>query len=481
MGNVEFGIPVLLKRLTDELNKRQCRCFYFTIPNGKGIDGDEELYHKLEINAVRFDLIKDKSMKYNEYQLYSKVEMNDMIKLNRELELMKNGLDKTEIYKHEVRSYLECIREADERYRIDMFIVWSMRFRERIIYQYARKHNIPIYIFEHGYFRPFTLTVDTEGINFENSLPRSSEFYLNQIIDEERLKKYLNAPETAIKDARITENYKKICESHSRTKQVKSIPKLSPYISNLSISSLVKIARRAKNKYINQPLTHKRVNYHLNAYNQLSEQMISSGGQYIFVPFQLQTDTQTVLYSPYIKTMLQLVTFMSEAVAEYNDKYQTNLNIVFKPHPMYQIKEPNLNLLDILEVCKKFKNCYMNTSLSTTTLIKDCEFVATINSTVGIEALTQGKKVMTLGQAFYNIDGIVEHVKTPDQLLDGIYRTIHKPRNQTLVNRFLYYIRFNYFSEIFYLHPDAASVERLVNRILNNYETVKQATNLRGE
>ncbi|GIO41963.1 capsular polysaccharide export protein, LipB/KpsS family [Paenibacillus apis] len=469
MGNVEFGIPVLLKRLTDEFNQRQCQCFYFTIPNGKGIDGDKELYNKLEINAIRFNLFnKWNHWKYHEYRLYTEVEIVNMLKLDRDIEKVKTGLDRTGLYKHQVESYLESIREADELFGIDLFIVWSMRLRERTIYQYAKKHNIPIYIFEHGYFRPFTLTVDTEGINFENSLPRSSDFYLKGTFDEERFQKYLTHPEIAVKDKSITTRYREICSAHSRSNGLKGEINLRTYITKLDKKKLANITKRLKNKYIIQPLITKRVDYQIAAYNRLSEEMIALGHQYIFVPFQLQTDTQTVLYSPYIKTMLKLVAIMSEAVAVYNSKYQAKLNVVFKPHPMYKVKEPDLNMLDIIGVCKKYKNCYINTTLSTSTLINSSEFVATINSTVGIEALTQGKKVMTLGQAFYNIEGIVQNVEHPDQLVDSIYNTVHNPRNEELIKHFLYYIRFHYFAEIFYLHPDLASVRRLADRILDN-------------
>jgi len=470
MGNVEFGIPVLLKSLTDEFAKRQCRCFYFSIPYGKGIDGDEELYNKLEINAERFDLSNNKNLwTYHEYKLYSEDEMKDMIRLNLDIARINRGLDRTQQYENEVKSYLEGIREADQHFGIDLFIVWSMRLRERTIYHYARKHNIPIYIFEHGYFRPFTLTVDSRGINYENSLPRSSDFYLNTAYNEERLQQYLLSPETAVKDEQAHKKYREICDTHRLIEDSSKKRKIgSRLINKLKNGSVIYSIERQIKKYTIQTLENRQVNYKLKSCNRISERLISSGEQFIFVPFQLQTDTQTVLFSPYIKTMKTLVVLMSEAVEKYNEKNEANINVVFKPHPLYKIKEPDMNILEILKVCKKYKNSYFNTTISTTNLIDQSYFVATINSTVGIEALTRGKRVMTLGQAFYNIEGITHYVNHQDKLADGIFQTIHKPYNEKLIKHFLYYIRFHYFSEIFYLHPDSASVERLVDRIMNN-------------
>lgn len=426
------------------------------------------------INAERFDLSNNKTQwGYYEYKLYSEGEMNDMIRLNLDIAKINRGLDRTQHYEKEVKSYLEGIREADQQFGIDLFIVWSMRLRERTIYHYAKKHNIPIYIFEHGYFRPFTLTVDSQGINYENSLPRSSDFYLNLAYDEERFRKYLLSPETAVKNEQVHKKYREICDAHRLMHASPTKIKIgSRVISKLKDGSITYSIRRQINKYIIQPLGNIQVDYKLQSCNRISERLISSGEQYIFVPFQLQTDTQTVLFSPYIKTMKTLVVLMSEAVEKYNEMNEAKLKVVFKPHPMYKIKEPDMNMLEILKICEKYKYSYFNTTISTLNLIDRSQFIVTINSTVGIEALTRGKRVMTLGQAFYNIEGITHYVDHPDKLVDGIFQTIHKPYNEKLIRHFLYYIRFHYFSEIFYLHPDSASVERLVDRIMNNYETV---------
>ena len=48
-------------------------------------------------------------------------------------------------------------------------------------------------------------------------------------------------------------------------------------------------------------------------------------------------------------------------------------------------------------------------SANTRELIDGAEAVITVNSTVGLEALTLDRKVITLGEAHYNIDGLVLH------------------------------------------------------------------------
>ena len=73
-------------------------------------------------------------------------------------------------------------------------------------------------------------------------------------------------------------------------------------------------------------------------------------------------------------------------------------------------------------------------------LIKRADIICTINSTVGIEGLIKQKKVVTLGQAFYNIEGLVHHAKNTHQL-NEIFRTIDTLSiNHNLVEKFLDYM-----------------------------------------
>lgn len=461
MGNVEFGIPVLLKRLTEEFSNRQCQCFYFSIPNGKGIDGSKELFEALNIQAQRIDITNSNEHELVEHLNYSQDELEDMLRLI--------PIDKREATIKQVKDYLESIRRSDQEIGIDMLIVWGNRTRERTIYHYAKKHNIPIYIFEHGYFRPFTLTVDSVGINFENSVPRTREFYSNVKFDRQRFDRFLTCPEYAVKDEQVTKEFRMISEKYSNSKSETS-ERLHKQIKKVFREGKIRQAiRRQLSKLVNHIISF-RYKQQLNALNTKTRHFLESGDRFLFVPFQLETDTQTVLFSPYIKTMEELVLLFSDAIDRYNRDYNDNLKVVFKTHPMYTIKEPAMELSRIIATCHANQNIFITNSVGTDDLITKSECVITINSTVGIEALVMNKKVVTLGNAFYNIEGIVNHVKQPSELNDVLYKTLTSEPDWNLVERFLYYIRFHYFSEIFYLNPDKASVKRLVDRILQMRE-----------
>ena len=61
----------------------------------------------------------------------------------------------------------------------------------------------------------------------------------------------------------------------------------------------------------------------------------------------------------------------------------------------------------------------------------------TINSTVGIESLLLGCPVLTLGNAFYNIAGLVAHADSPDELSKLLSSQEDWVYDEELVQRFI--------------------------------------------
>jgi len=457
MGNVEFGIPVLLQKMTNELTQRGHNCYYLSIINGKGIDGDEDLYRKLQICATRIAINEETDFPYKEYANYSEYELKDTL-LNDKINLMTD--QKVLI---QLRTYLENIRSADEKYGIDAFVVWGMRDRERLIQKYALRHNKKIVFLEHGYFRPFTLTVDPQGINYDNVLPREAEFYNNINIDKELIN-FLNIPITALEDKKAKQEYKNIVNKHYGSLRY-TLEKVSLKINGVK-KNWTTIARKAVSYY--QRMRKRQKDNVLLRWNEWrAKKFLESGGAYFFVPFQLKNDTQTLKYSDYIKDMKQFVETIGNAVSEYNKLYGSNIGIIFKTHPMFRIKEPELEIGEIVKICKGLSHAYLVERINTSQLINNSKLVVTINSTVGIEALVRKKPVVTLGKTFYNIEGITFHASTPNEIVSRLAQAMQNEVNWSLVEKFLYYIRFHYFSEIYYLSPDDHSIKQLVDRILD--------------
>lgn len=115
---------------------------------------------------------------------------------------------------------------------------------------------------------------------------------------------------------------------------------------------------------------------------------------YIFVPFQVNTDSQVVLFSPWIRDMYALVQVFEQAAQQLGEQMP---DIIFKPHPAC-----DQNYDAVIRQLDEHKKLHFDSSTPTAVLIQHADAVATINSTVGIEALLLDKKLLVLGQAFYN-------------------------------------------------------------------------------
>jgi|TARA_Y100000296_G_scaffold86525_1_gene126580 capsular polysaccharide export protein len=156
--------------------------------------------------------------------------------------------------------------------------------------------------------------------------------------------------------------------------------------------------------------------------------------RFIFVPFQVDSDIQIVEYSPWIHNMKQFYNTVVELKRVYGEKIP---KIVIKEHPSSVNDYSFLHTIgdDII-----FRN-----SVSTQDLIERSELVITINSSVGLEAILLNKPVIALGNAFYNIDGLVDVAEDFPQLIKAC-ENYQKPL-EPLRSNFLSYLYNEYYVE----------------------------------
>lgn len=128
---------------------------------------------------------------------------------------------------------------------------------------------------------------------------------------------------------------------------------------------------------------------------------------YIFVPFQVPSDMQILALSPWIADMKHLYNEVLGLAKKFED-----LHFVIKEHPSFP--------LSIQGSVEKHPRIHFRNHRITRELIEGSDAVLTVNSTVGLEALTLGKKVITLGNAHYAIDGLALKVGNREELCDAI-------------------------------------------------------------
>ena len=133
--------------------------------------------------------------------------------------------------------------------------------------------------------------------------------------------------------------------------------------------------------------------------------------RFVFVPFQVPHDTQIVCHSPWVQSMEQLFDAVVDAVNALGDP---SLKIVFKEHPTWPKNFPHLY--------DKSDNALFCNDNDIRDLMNKAEAVITVNSTVGLEALQLGKKVITLGESCYNLEGLVQHAGDHQALVAALRR-----------------------------------------------------------
>jgi capsular polysaccharide export protein len=108
--------------------------------------------------------------------------------------------------------------------------------------------------------------------------------------------------------------------------------------------------------------------------------------------------------------------------------------------------------------------------MNTQSLIESSTAVATINSTVGIEALLLNKQVITMGDCCFNIDGIVTNCLTQGALNNAFEACLDDKFNPELTHKFLSYLK-----EVYLLPWTWSKVDKLeADDYRNHFDAVLQ-------
>ncbi len=174
---------------------------------------------------------------------------------------------------------------------------------------------------------------------------------------------------------------------------------------------------------------------------------------YIFIPFQDDRDTQVRLFSPWVGNMRELFALGERLAAE------TGKTVVFKEHPSSREVYPDLHL-------RTHERLLFANGNATQQLIEQSDFVITLNSTVGLESLLLGKPVLTLGQAFFNVPGVVMHADSADELLAAVNSFPGWPLDERIKRNFLRYLAHDYCIKGGWQNAEPEQLQRVARRLL---------------
>lgn len=177
--------------------------------------------------------------------------------------------------------------------------------------------------------------------------------------------------------------------------------------------------------------------------------------QYIFVPFQVETDSQIISNSPWIRSMGQFYYHLANVIDKLNDK---NIHIVIKEHPSESVRHDSLH--------HQHERILFANQCNTQLLIEGAEVIVTVNSTVGIESLLLGKRVIALGNACYGIDEVCAQASSEEQLIHILNNLNLYEVNSEVKNGFLNCLYEHYVIPTAWGSVDDKHVEALTRRLL---------------
>jgi len=174
--------------------------------------------------------------------------------------------------------------------------------------------------------------------------------------------------------------------------------------------------------------------------------------RFVFIPFQDDRDTQVRLFSPWVRDMRGLFSLGERFANEFG------LTVVFKEHPSSKHEYPDLH-------ARANDHLIFANGNSTEELIRKSQFVVTVNSTVGLESLLCSKPVMTLGQACYNIEGLVVQASSENNAMRLVRDYPHWPLDESVREGFILYLKNEYCIPRSWQRPDQEHVRRVAARL----------------
>ena len=324
--------------------------------------------------------------------------------------------------------YIAFLRDFLKQEKIDFIVMHNdLRWQHALAVYVCKQLDIKYLITERGLFRPNTTTVEFQGVNAYSSLPVNIDFY----------------------DSIIPKDFSFKEHSISKFKHLQINLKFAIFLCLNSLGDILKINTQLANKRYNlvdyASLFLKQRNYFK---NKLS---VPLPKKYIFIPLQVNTDTQVLVHSGYEN----IQDFISHVEKTFYDE-QNNVSLVFKPHPMDKGMEYTFDSRSIV------------VDSDTNKLIQGSEFIITINSTVGFEAIQHYKVVIVLGEAFYKIPKlcVASSIKSfKKDLLTCLTNRITV--DHQLVDKFIFYLKSQYQVSGNLFNYDIAMLENIKQRIEN--------------
>lgn len=339
------------------------------------------------------------------------------------------------------RRVLQELAEFFATEQVDAIFVWNgaNKLTSALAVHLAREKGIAVMFAEHGYL-PGTMQIDPLGVNQQASVTPLVEK------GEARL-----GP-----DPRIDAALDRLIDCHRQGRPPDGAETRPPanLIKGLGARLYLGFTRRVlKRLKFRRPLRL--------SPQQFPPRLVQLPQRFVFLPFQVVQDSQLLLHSPLLgNDMRGVLRRLHEALAVV----EPGARIVVKLHP----REKRTAQAAYRDLPAQFPDVLFTLDHPLPDLLSRAAAVATVNSTVGFEAMLYDKPVVALGNNFYTAAGLVEKVGSLDELPAALERAL----SQAAVDRerrrqFLRYVYARFLVCGSYEDYSARSLSAAASRILS--------------
>lgn len=299
------------------------------------------------------------------------------------------GLRSSWSYRGPVDGLRDYLDDKYRRYGItDQIVFGDRRPIHRPAVAHGEQYGIRTHVFEEGYFRPYWITLEREGVNGHSLLPRDPDWFWQV---------GANLPDYGNGEAFVSPFW--VRALHDVTYHAASAinPLLYPgYRIHAPVKAPVEYAGYMR-RFAKLRLTRDKDNRRVNA-------LVASTEPYFLLPLQLNSDAQ-IRYHSRFEDMAGVIEYVMASFALHAP---LDTRLVIKNHPLDMGWVAYSRI--ITEFAKRFdlvgRIDYLESG-DLVGLIQRARGVVTVNSTVGPVALGLGCPTMALGDAIYNLPGLI--------------------------------------------------------------------------
>jgi capsular polysaccharide export protein len=295
----------------------------------------------------------------------------------------------------------------DDRYRqweiTDQILFGDCRPVHRSAVAFGKARGVRTHVFEEGYFRPYWVTLEREGVNGYSLLPRDPAWF-----------REVGAHLPDYDDGRPFQSSFTIRAAHDVVYHSAGFwnPFLFPhYRTHAPVNAAV--------EYLGYATRLPYLRFHKQRDDALVAELVGAATPFFVLPLQLGNDAQIRTHSRY----QDMIEVMSVVMASFARHAPVAAKLVIKNHPL------DMGLVNYSGIIKRFSDrfdlagrvAYLETG-DLDVLLHHAQGTVTVNSTVGAFSLGVNCSTMALGDPIYNLPGL-----TYQGLLDEFWQEGSKP------------------------------------------------------